>query len=343
MNLVLSQIENKNIWDSFAAKFPSGYFLQSWDWGEVNKELGNQIYRFGIQSGNTLVGICLGILLIARKGPFHYKSLIIPGGPLLDYTNKDLLNEVFTKLRVVAKKEGADFIRVRPPILDTAETADLFKSLGFRNAPMHLHAETTLELDLNQSEEDILKQMRKTTRYSIRKAEKDGIRVYSTADPAAAELIFEQQKETVARNKFAPFPKKYFESQLRHFGANGEASLFVAKYQGESVATALIVFFGKTAVYHLGASSNKHRALTASHLVQWEAIKESKRKGCNRYNFWGIIEEENKKHPWYGLSVFKRGFGGEVVSYLHAQDLPLSFKYPTIYVFESLRRKMRGL
>ncbi|MFH1895872.1 MAG: peptidoglycan bridge formation glycyltransferase FemA/FemB family protein, partial [bacterium] len=190
---------------------------------------------------------------------------------------------------------------------------------------------------------ELLKQMRKTTRYSIRKAEKDGVTIKVSTDPEDAKIIYHLQEATVGRHKFAPFPKKYFEAQLSHFGQNNDALLYWAEYQGEPIAAALIVFFGQTAVYHMGASSNEFRHLTASHLIQWEAICEAKRRGVWWYNFWGIIEEDNKKHPWYGLSLFKKGFGGEVVKFLHAQDKPVSWKYPAIYAFETLRRKKRGL
>jgi lipid II:glycine glycyltransferase (peptidoglycan interpeptide bridge formation enzyme) len=35
--------------------------------------------------------------------------------------------------------------------------------------------------------------------------------------------------------------------------------------------------------------------------------------------------EENANHPWKGLSLFKKGFGGHEKDYLRTKDYPLNF------------------
>jgi len=79
--------------------------------------------------------------------------------------------------------------------------------------------------------------------------------------------------------------------------------------------------------------------------LQWEAIKEAKQRGCERYNFWGIADEKSKikKHPWWGLSLFKMGFGGYRKEYVKTQDLPLSPSYWLTFIFEKIRKIKRGL
>ena len=79
-------------------------------------------------------------------------------------------------------------------------------------------------------------------------------------------------------------------------------------------------------------------------LMQWEAIKEAKQRGCEEYNFWGIAPNDNKNHPWAGLSLFKKGFGGYRRDYVKTQDLPLSKVYTLITrPFEKLRKIKRRL
>ena len=69
---------------------------------------------------------------------------------------------------------------------------------------------------------------------------------------------------------------------------------------------------------------------------------EAKRRGMKRYNLWGVAPLENAKHRFYSLSVFKRGFGGEDVSYLPAQDLVINYpKYLINYAVERIRKLRR--
>jgi len=123
----------------------------------------------------------------------------------------------------------------------------------------------------------------------------------------------------------------------------------------EIVSAAIIIFWQGIAFYHQGASSPKYPKIPVSYLLQWEAIKEAKKRGCNVYNFWGIAPLENKKpyrnpfgilrgkHPWAGLTLFKTGFGGYKKEYVRTQDLPLSSKYWLNYFVEIVRRTKRGL
>ena len=114
-----------------------------------------------------------------------------------------------------------------------------------------------------------------------------------------------------------------------------------------------MVFWQNMGFYHHGASLSKYKNVPVSYLLQWEAIKEAKRKGCQIYNFWGIANEKskiknqkskiNKKHPWWGLTLFKMGFGGYKKEYVRTQDLLLSSRYYLTYIFEKLRRIKRGL
>ena len=61
------------------------------------------------------------------------------------------------------------------------------------------------------------------------------------------------------------------------------------------------------------------------------------------YNFWGVVPESEKNHPWAGLSLFKKGFGGKEKEYVKTQDYILSPMYWLTYIFEELRKRKRRL
>ena len=77
-------------------------------------------------------------------------------------------------------------------------------------------------------------------------------------------------------------------------------------------------------------------------MIQWKAINDAKEKGCLYYDFWGIAKDENKKNPWYGLSSFKKGFGGSQVDYLHSLDLRVSWRYWITFGIDLLTKIKKG-
>jgi len=340
----VSEIKDKNIWENFVGSCFERTFLHSWNWGEFNKLMGEKIWRFGISDGNKLVGAALIIKVKAKRGVF----LFCPHGPLTKVQNSkmkfQLVRALLDKLKTVAKEERADFIRMAPIWYKTFENIEIFKKLKFRNAPIHIHPEVTWELDIRLPEEDLLKGMRKTTRYSINRAAKDGVEIFQSHELKDIELFNDLYQATVDRHRFVPFSFGYLKNEFKTFLNDNQVSLFFAKYQNETIASAMIIFWQGTAFYHQGASSQKYPRIPASYLLQWEAIKEAKKRGCQIYNFWGIAPPNSKpNHRFMGVTLFKTGFGGAMKELVPTQDYPITLGYWINFIIESIRSKMRHL
>lgn len=339
-------IESRAVWDQFIADARPNTFLHSWEWGEFNIMMGDRVWRLGIYNDdNRLAGIALIIRVRARRGSF----LFCPHGPIWDieifkYKNIKISTAALVDyLKILAKKEQCNFIRFSPLMINTPENNKLWRDLEFREAPIHMHPELAWILDITKPEIDLLQAMRKNTRYAIKKAEKEGIQVIISNNLADFDQFWKVYKATVDRQHFIPFSKNYLTNEFAVFSRNNQALFFFGKYNGEIISAAMIVFQNHSAFYHHGASSHKYTTIAASQLVQWRAIQEAKKRGCAIYNFWGIVPSELKNHPWAGLSLFKRGFGGFAEEYLHAKDFKLNQKYWLAYIVEIVRRFKRRL
>ncbi len=335
----VKEIKDKNIWETFVLSQNPKSFLQSWNWGETHLKLGFKIIRLGFYGENVLLGICLIIVHKARRG----KHLTISGGPLLDWKNKNLVRQLLNTLRKLAGEEKAWFVRVRPEIDETPYAQMLFNGWGFINAPMHLDAENTWIIDLKGSDDEILKRMRKTTRYLIKKGLTQNYKVYTTVDLLKLEILADLQKETISRHKFVGFSKSMFISELQTFAGDNQAELFILESKGIPMVAAIIIYYGNCAYYHFSASSDRSRNTPASYVLQWEIIKRAKERGIEFYNMWGIAKTENQKHRFYGVTTFKKGFGGKQYDWLHAKDLVINPLYILTWSFENIRKFTRRL
>lgn len=331
----IKEISERDIWENFFLEKEEKTFLQSWNWGEVQKRMGNKIWRLGVYEGELLLLAVLALKITAKRGKFLLLQHCL-GMPEI----------LIDKLKNIARAERCSFLRVAPLLPKNEDNIRLFKNFGFKEAPMHASAyEATLKLDITMPEEVLISNMRKTTRYLIRQAEKDkNLEIVKSAKIEDIEL-FNQLNKTTAKSKlFVPFSAEFIKNEFEVFSRDNQALLFFGKYKGDLAASALIIFWSEIAFYHQAALHPRYHKIPIAYLLQWEAIKEAKKRGCRVYDFWGYVDPQKyPKHPWSGPSLFKMGFGGKVYQYVKTQDFPLSKKYWLTYIFEKLRKTKRGL
>ena len=331
--------DSKEEWDEFVTKHKDSNFLQSWDFYVFYQDLGRQVVRRVIKQNGKIVAAYAGEVEPAKRG----RHLAIAGGPTLDWQNQKLVELIFEDMAKVGKKLHCVFVRVRPQLELSNESEQIFKSAGFRKAPMYLSVEFAGVLDLNKSEDEILAGMRQRLRRALRKAEKNEITIEKSTDPSAIKDFYEIELQTAKRHSFFAFSEKFLTKQFAAFAKNNEAVLYIAKKDGEILAENFMIFYGNEASYHYGVSSELGTKYSGAPLLHMEAMRDARKRGITRYNFWGIVGEEETKHRFYGVSVFKRGFGVAELKYLPAQDLVLDKikYYTTTFPIESLRRKIR--
>jgi peptidoglycan pentaglycine glycine transferase (the first glycine) len=349
--MTIKEIDNKEIWENFLLQCTEKTFLQSWNWGEFNSQTGNKIWRFGAYNQEKLMGVALVVKVSARRGTFLY----IPHGPVVGelmsvHDRKEILELILLQLNDIAKKENASFIRISPifkkGLKGYSENKNLFVDLGFRDAPMHASAyEATWKLDIYPSKEEILTNMRKTTRYLIKKIlENPDISVEKSTDSKDIEIYQKLNKEVSERQGFVPFSDEFIKNEFEVFNKDKEVMFLFGKYKGEVVAGAMIIFWSGMAFYHQAASIGKFAKFSIPYLLQWEAIKEAKNRKCEVYDFWGFTDPEKfPRHPWAGPTLFKMGFGGYKEEYIKTQDFIISKRYWINYIIESFRKLKRGL
>lgn len=338
----VKEVKKREVWKGFLQDFKEKTFLQSWNWGEFQKEMGKKVWRLGVFEGKTLLGLSLVFKEEARRGA----HLVVPHGPMIKSQRKQVFDCLLERVKRVAREEGAAFIRVAPIWRREERNKEIFEEEDLREAPIHIHPEVTWQLDLEPSEKEILMGMRKNTRYYVRKArENEKIEVKRSRGLEDLNTFNRLYRKTAERHDFTPFSGEYIEKEFRTFLPDDEVLIFLGLYEGKVVVASIVLFWQGIAFYHQGASEPVKPPV--SYGVQWEIIREAKRRDCQGYNFWGVADidlhrEEAKEHPWWGLTLFKRGFGGKTVRYLKTRDLPLSPFYALNYVVERIRSKRRG-
>jgi len=213
----------------------------------------------------------------------------------------------FATISQLAKKHHTLAVYFEP--LTTKQTM-LASQHGFRLSKSPYLPTKTLTLDLKQSEEKILAQMKKDCRYAIKKAQNSSLQIIEVAD---LEKLHRVWKKSVNWQRYVPS----FKNLQRLKKAFGKNALFLQANPpaGGSIAGTVILIAKKTAYYYYAFSSKTGRKVLAQYLLVWQAIKEAKKAGCQIFDFEGIYDKRFSNKSWLGFSHFKKSFGGKEVEY----------------------------
>ncbi|MEI7476731.1 MAG: peptidoglycan bridge formation glycyltransferase FemA/FemB family protein, partial [Actinomycetes bacterium] len=286
---------------AFISQLSSASFLQLPEWGAVKNDWKSK--SIGIFDGSELVGVAL---LLTRALPFVGKSFgYIPEGPLFASTFS--FNEsVLKSLEVLAKKEKIFLLRIGPAIpfrdwesevikaaLASDEASSLLETQStseYKNGRLAIQSlnkagwrevisesgfsegqpNFVFQLNLhNQNGESLSAGFNQLWRRNIKKAEKEGVEVVRGSKDDLADF-HKVYVETAARDNFKPRPLRYFQRMWDELNSQDEhLKLFLAKWQGQVIASTIAIHVGDHYWYSYGASSAFGREARGSNAIQW--------------------------------------------------------------------------
>jgi lipid II:glycine glycyltransferase (peptidoglycan interpeptide bridge formation enzyme) len=175
---------------------------------------------------------------------------------------------------------------------------------------------------------ELLRSMNQQWRRNIKKADKAGVQV-RTVGVDGLDTFYELYAESAQRDNFLPRPKAYFDLMARSFmtskaDAPVQARFYEAHVDGDVLASALMIRFGRTFSYLYGGSTERNRDARASNSLQWRAIQDASEAGCEAYDFRGFNTSLGATSPLTGLLLFKLGAGADVVEMVGERELVLS-------------------
>lgn len=301
--------------EQFVRSHQNCHFAQTPQWREV-KTFWHWRGVLAYRADGALAGV-LSVLI--RPLPLGLSMLYAPRGPICDRNDPAVMGELIAGAQEIARASHALLLHMDPDEDNSNEDfRQLMQRFGFREQSDdgfgNIQPQFVFRLDIaDKSENDVFAGFTQKTRYNIRLAQRKGVEIEQyPGDRRVPDDVmdsFAQLMEvTGARDNFTVRGGEYFRQLLAAFGA--DASLFLARYQGDPIAGTIAIFYGNKAWYLYGASSNSHRNVMPNYLLQWEMIRCALARGCSIYDFRGVSGDLSEDNPLYGLYRFKKGFNG---------------------------------
>ena len=299
-------------WNRFLQKHPNAHLLQTGEWGELKSRFGWEPVR--IVNGEE------GVQILFRKLPLGFTIGYIPK-PVI--SNQSISDQLWEEIDEMCRRHRAIFLKLEP---DSWNFEFILYLPSFILSKHNIQPPRTMIIDLSGNEEEILARMKQKTRYNIRLAMKKGVTVRAWDD---VESFHKMMLVTGDRDRFGVHSLEYYRCAYELFHPTGMCELLVAEYEGRPLAALMVLARGRRAWYFYGASTDEERNRMPTYLLQWEAVKWAKARGCEEYDLWGVPDEdeatleanfENRQDGLWGVYRFKRGFGGELKRVAQALD-----------------------
>lgn len=311
---------NYEQWQQFLDRQPEAHILQTGQWGQLKSSFG--------WTAKWLVSGESGIQLLFRRLPLGFTVAYAPR-PVPGF------EELIPEIDEACRRQKAVLLKVEPDAWDTDFKPSMSLQRAFIVSPHNIQPPRTVIVSLAGSEEDLLARMKQKCRYNIRLAEKKEVTVRAWDDLPG---FYRLMQVTGGRDGFGVHSLEYYTKAYELFHPAGMAEILLAEYAGKPLAALMAFARGSRAYYLYGASTDEERNRMPTYLLQWEAMKWARGKGCAEYDLWGVPDAdenqleadfETRRDGLWGVYRFKRGFGGLVRRNVQALDrvyMPLLYR-----------------
>jgi len=315
--------ENYRLWDDFCAGSDDAWFWHTTRWLDYCVAYGRENYEtenlsFIVVDDTGPIAICP---LLKEKGAFaaagggKYGALPALANSLTESRREKILKFIFEKIDSLAEMKN-----VKKALCRASPLAR--NKLKFNYLVKHGYLDDSLNtelIDLTRPIEEIWVAVRKGHKYDINRGKKS-FKVELFDRDNADKGIFDQYR--LLHHKAAGRVTRPVETfdMMYQWLMSGDGLLCGLSHEGRFVGFSYVCLY-KEAAYYASASDDPEFVTEApiSHLIQWEITNYLKAKGFKTYEIgvqqFGPQVNDVPNAKDISISLFKRGFGGETVTF----------------------------
>ena len=162
-----------------------------------------------------------------------------------------------------------------------------------------VHSTRIFEIDLTQSEDQLLANMDSACRRCIRKAAKCGVSTEEASDMGFADEYYAQLRDVFAKQSLVPtYSLERVRELIDYLLPTGHLLLLRARSaEGLCIATGIFPAFNDAAYFFGGASWREHQILRPNEPLIWHAMRYWKARGMSKFDMGGRAAYKRK----YGI------------------------------------------
>jgi len=297
-------------WEEMLELFSDANFYQTWSYGRVrwgSKNLSHLVLK---RNGEVLA---MAQLRIVRPTILKLGVAYLRWGPLFERRGRPINLEVASNIAQALEEEYVRkrrlFLRILPNAFVGSVRAEVMRSAFscFRGEPSTAdNTYRTFVLDLSPSLEDLRKSLDRKWRNQLTRAEKNDLKVIAGNGPEEYKIFCQLYWNMRNRKTFeTTVDVKEFGRIQDEIDEPHRMRVLICEDKGVPVAGLVASAMGDSAIYMLGATSDKGLNSKGAYLLHWTLIQWLKANRVRWYDLGGIDPEGNP-----GVYHFKKGFSG---------------------------------
>jgi lipid II:glycine glycyltransferase (peptidoglycan interpeptide bridge formation enzyme) len=293
-------------------------FYQSYEWGEIKKSDGWEVVRFISHDG----GISLAQVLFKRM-PLKSFFFWCPGG-ILGRSN-------FLDIKQFKRELNFNFYYFRSGFQNPELNKSELIAQGWKTPSFFINTNLSMKLDLQISEDELLKNLSSNWRHNLKRFQKRNFEVEQWIDPEP-EVLYDCYKSFESLKGLS---SQHSLLSIRGVCKNLSQNLIIYRAfdeLGELIALRGYILMNKKAVDWYAITTEKGRSVYASYGVFWKIVEDAKLRGCVEYDLSGVDPENNK-----GVYNFKKGTAANLIT--SPGELEIASSYIFRKLFNVLLRK----
>ncbi|HDQ46031.1 MAG TPA: GNAT family N-acetyltransferase [bacterium] len=190
---------------------------------------------------------------------------------------------------------------------DISSCRSIFKGCGY---PYRDYLNYLVDIDL--SEEALLRQIGKNTRKRIRReVNRETVAFHEISDPEEIPKAYRLLAATYRRNRIPLADISLFQNAFETLYPAQRMSVFLALIDHRIAAASFELFYKDVAYGWYQGSDARFLNYNVNEMLMWHVLKSCAQKGYKVYDFGGAGYPDEK----YGVRDFKAKFGGTLVNY----------------------------
>ncbi|MCD4671515.1 MAG: peptidoglycan bridge formation glycyltransferase FemA/FemB family protein [Anaerolineaceae bacterium] len=310
-------------WNNFVLNHPQGHRMQTSVWAETKARTGWNILYLTARQHGELVG---GGQLYERRIPLIGSLVCLPKGPLCTtcQANPNLLPGLISQAQQWVQANHKFCLLVQPADQSQHLVQHLLSEKYVKLPDENIVPPGTIIIDLEPDQETLFKNMNKTKRRNIRRAQSSGVVVKVGTSREDLNTFYNLYLATSRYLEFEPDDKARFENIWNCLSPEGHVMFFTSFFEDQPLSSIMALSFGDSIICYRFGWSKEHPEKRPNDFLHWEALLWAKENGYRYFDFGEIELDAARKmcdtgalpeEYLYTSVSFKLNFGGKPILY----------------------------